>query len=494
MREYSQPKTLDSYHRVSLESRPKCLPLNLGRPNLFWTGILFLLSDTVCLIVAPALAYKAWAVFNPDVNNLHSFWPALLLFWAILGFKGLYPGVGMTSVEQLRRIFRIVSLIYLLLGTAALLSRGTSHFSRGVFICAGLSSICLLPLGRVITCRLFSSRDWWGAPVVILGAGETAKLVIKGLRAHPMIGFKPIACLDDDTSKHGECEGVPVVGPLSSAYDLAQCYRIRHTIIAMPGITRQRLLSLLEVWSRAFPNIILIPDLFGVSSLWVSARDLNGILGLEIKNNLLIPLNRWIKRGIDVSVSAIGLLLSLPVILICALWVRAVSPGRAFYFQAREGFGDQIIRICKIRTMYPDSDRILDDYLKCNPAANTEWKHHFKLKNDPRVLPIIGHFLRCTSLDELPQLWNVFIGEMSLVGPRPFPSYHTERFDPEFRALRRKVVPGLTGLWQISSRSDGDLTIQKQLDSYYIRNWSIWLDIYILGCTAEAVIKGDGAY
>ena len=144
--------------------------------------------------------------------------------------------------------------------------------------------------------------------------------------------------------------------------------------------------------------------------------------------------------------------------------------------------------------MYINADAKLEQLLASDPATRTEWEKFYKLKNDPRILPIIGHFLRKTSLDELPQFYNIFKGEMSLVGPRPFPDYHLEQFDDDFRALRGEALPGLTGLWQVSARSDGDLTLQENLDSYYIRDWSLWMDLYLLARTPWAVLFGKGAY
>ena len=144
--------------------------------------------------------------------------------------------------------------------------------------------------------------------------------------------------------------------------------------------------------------------------------------------------------------------------------------------------------------MHRHAETLLHEYLAKHPEEHGTWRQFFKLKEDPRIISGIGSFLRRYSIDELPQIWNVLIGEMSLVGPRPFPLYHVEQFSEEFRALRCSVTPGITGLWQISSRSDGDLKVQETQDTYYIRNWSLWLDLYILLRTTQAVILGRGAY
>jgi lipopolysaccharide/colanic/teichoic acid biosynthesis glycosyltransferase len=239
---------------------------------------------------------------------------------------------------------------------------------------------------------------------------------------------------------------------------------------------------------------LIVPDLFGVASLWIAPRDLGGVLGLEIRHNLLNPMNRWVKRAMDLTISSFILLFAAPFLALAAFWTLAVSPGDPFYVQEREGKHGALIRILKLRTMYPNAEGMLDEHLAGDPEALREWNQFCKLKKDPRVLPGIGTFLRTSSLDELPQLWNILKGDMSLVGPRPFPVYHNERFDAEFRKLRTEVKPGLTGLWQVSARSDGDLEVQASLDTYYIRNWSLWLDLYILIRTAITVLGRNGAY
>jgi lipopolysaccharide/colanic/teichoic acid biosynthesis glycosyltransferase len=238
---------------------------------------------------------------------------------------------------------------------------------------------------------------------------------------------------------------------------------------------------------------VVVPDLAGMQSMWVSTRDIGGILGLEIKKNLLLRRNRVIKRMLDYVVGVPLFVLTLPMMLLFAAAVVLISPGSPFYVQVREGQQGRDIRVLKLRSMYLDADARLARHLEDDPEAKRQWMQYFKLRDDPRILPVIGDFMRRASLDELPQLINVLRGDMSLVGPRPFPEYHLREFPEAFRAIRQSVPPGLTGLWQVEARSDGDLDVQEALDSYYIRNWSLWLDLHILMRTFGAVVGGRGA-
>jgi lipopolysaccharide/colanic/teichoic acid biosynthesis glycosyltransferase len=199
------------------------------------------------------------------------------------------------------------------------------------------------------------------------------------------------------------------------------------------------------------------------------------------------------KRGIDCLIVICAAVFALPLILLSVIAIKIADPGRAFFWQNRVGRDGAVTPILKLRTMYNDAEQRLENHLRNNAAAQAEWQKFCKLHDDPRILPGLGHFLRRTSLDELPQLWNVLRGDMSLVGPRPFPEYHVARFDAEFRKKRASVTPGLTGLWQVVARSNADLETQRALDLLYIENRSFWLDLYILIQTVPAVLSGRGA-
>ncbi len=459
------------------------------------TGLVLAGADAAGLMASAALATSLWLLVNPAAGGYYGMWSTAPLFLVTYAVLGLYPGVGLSPVEELRRLTAANAIVFLALTSAIFLHKEVATFSRGIFMAKWVLSTALVPLARAAARSLFARRTWWGVPILIFGAGQAARMVITALKSQPALGLKPVACLDDGAHRdRADCAGVEIAGSLSDAPAIGRAYGIRHALVAMPSLSAKQLIEVLERRAAAFPHIIIVPDLLGMASLWVTARDLGGVLGLELRQNLLMPLNRRLKRGLDLVLCAVFGLLAAPLVALAALLIKRVNPGPAFYAQEREGEGGSTIRVHKLRTMYLDADALLQEHLDRNPAARAEWSRHFKLKNDPRVLPLVGTLLRRTSLDELPQLWNVLRGEMSLVGPRPFPFYHLDQFDPEFRRLRGQAPPGLTGLWQVEARSDGDLAVQEKLDTYYIRNWSLWLDAYILARTVKAVLARSGAY
>ncbi len=452
-------------------------------------------SDFGMLTAGVLGGFALWRLINPAIPPLQ--WEMLLLPSCCVGVfacTSQYPGIGLTAAEHMRRICRGVSSVYLLFLLAMFLAKGSWANSRGALLFAWALSMALVSCGRGVAMHAMARRTWWGVPVLIIGAGPTGRATVRNLRANRVLGYRPMAFLDDDPRKYGVCDGVPVVGSLDDAAWVARDFGIGYAILAIPGMPSEGLVWHLRRWRRIFPRILIVSELTGIATQWTEPKDLGGIIGFETHQKLLEPMAQWIKRMIDLAAAFIGLIVAAPVLGVCALWIRKASPGNPFYVQEREGRGGSTLRILKLRTMFPNADEMLESHLSRNPSAREEWERFCKLKRDPRILPGVGQFLRKTSLDELPQLWNVLKGEMSLVGPRPFPAYHNARFDPEFHELRTHVRPGLTGLWQVSARSDGDLGVQQSIDSYYISNWSLWLDIYILARTVRSVLAPRGSY
>jgi len=480
-----------------MQARPRTQtivrPINVTtRPLL--TVLLLLASDLGALVLAGGLSVGVrflWdGSFNPALYV--SLWPVIGLFVLAYALMGLYPGIGKAPAEELRQLTLTTTLVYLVLGAAAFLFKVGDTYSRATFLGAWALSVVLVPLSRALTRHLFAHRKWWGYPAVVLGAGETGRMVVQMLKRQPGLGLKPVAVLDDDPEKQGVMEGVPVPGGLDMAPALARELRVRHAIVAMPGVPRAKLLEILEQHGRAFPHLVLIPDLFGFSSLWVTTKDLGGILGLEVRQQLLLPGPRLAKRIIDVGLSLIGGLLLLPFLALIAILIKLDSPGPVLYGHTRIGHNGQRFKAWKFRSMVKDADEVLKEYLEKHPELREEWERDQKLRSDPRVTRI-GRILRQTSLDELPQLWNVLRGEMSLVGPRPIVQDEVIKYGEKF-ALYIKVKPGMTGLWQVSGRNDTTYQERVNLDTYYIRNWSLWLDLYILARTVWVVLTRKGAY
>ena len=448
------------------------------------------------VLEASWLGVAVWNLKNNSVGmgNYFDPWVSLALIAVVFAALGLYSPAGVGPVEELRRLVLGSSLVWLALTSTVFLAGASLTYSRGAVLVSATLMLLFAPVNRALIRQLLGRKAWWGVPVLVLGSGEPARAILEGLQAQAGMGLKPVLCIDNDPGESAECAGIPVASPLALAPRLASELDIRHALVAIPDIGRRELDALLENSGGIFANIIVIPNLFGVAGLWVTARDLGGVLGLELRQNLLIPWNRRLKRLLDVCAAAILGVAVLPAVALAAAVIRILSPGPVFYAQEREGQHGRPIRIYKLRTMYTNAGQLLQQHLDRDPDARREWRRFFKLKNDPRVLPVIGAFLRRSSLDEIPQLLNVLHGEMSLVGPRPFPHYHLDEFGARFRDLRSQVVPGLTGLWQISARSNGDLKVQETLDSYYIRNWSLWLDLHILLRTFAAVVLSRGAY
>ncbi|MDM7972639.1 MAG: exopolysaccharide biosynthesis polyprenyl glycosylphosphotransferase, partial [candidate division Zixibacteria bacterium] len=247
-----------------------------------------------------------------------------------------------------------------------------------------------------------------------------------------------------------------------------------------------------EAFRDVFERVVLIDGSTAAIDLGgVNVRQYGDLLTFEVRHTLVDRAAQFQKRVIDVLVSGAGLLALSPMLLLTALAIALDSPGGVFYRQRRIGKGGREFGMLKFRTMRRDADAVLQQLLDSDPAAQREWQTYQKLQRDPRITRV-GRLLRRFSLDELPQLWNVLIGEMSIVGPRPIMLNQQQMYGPNFRHYIR-VVPGITGLWQISGRNRTSFAQRTAFDAEYINNWTIWSDIYILVRTAWVVLRRDGA-
>ena len=458
----------------------------------------------VVLLVTDVVALQAAIFLGPQLHQLivaGSFRVSSIDARMALGALALPIGYalldvyrvhGRAPIERFPLRIKATCLLFALLAGWHYYSHEGAKWPLGAIGLAFLFAMVLPLVTETLVRGLLLRHRLWGVPAVVIGAGPTGQQVVRVLKKMPELGLRPVALFDDQHDAEWATplvEGVPVLGSIA---DSARYSRgIETAIVTTPTGAPETVGAV--AMQLGFRDIIVVPDLRDIPTLWVRTSDFSGLIGLQMRRNLLLRRNRLIKRALDYAVALPLFVLSAPVVAILALWIMLRTDGSPFYVQTRAGEAGRMIEVWKLRTMYPDADERLQQHLRDNPSAREEWERYCKLTADPRILPGIGTFLRRTSLDELPQILNVIRGEMSLVGPRPFPCYHLDRFDASFRSLRASVMPGITGLWQVSARSDGDLQVQQALDTYYIRNWSIWIDFYILSRTLAAVLDGRGA-
>jgi Undecaprenyl-phosphate galactose phosphotransferase WbaP len=461
-------------------------------------GALILLDVLIAILMWKVSALLLWFISGsgPIVGGIAGVLvPSLAVWLGLRALLGLYPGHGLDWVEQLRRH------AYAVLATAAIVvifaaSLRMSYLSPRLLVAMALTSLGLLVLPPLLQYCMKSAlrkAGLWGKPVVVLGYGEAGANVVRLFRERWELGYDPIAVFDYRLqAAEGSYETVDTRRTLGHAIDVAHNNGVNTAIFAMPHIRREHLAHLADLASLSFRHVVVIPNLGGITNSAVVARDLAGTFGVEIRHNLLRPWPRRLKRILDLCGVAVGGLLISPIMVTIALLIKLDSPGPVFYGHLRVGARGEHFRCWKFRTMRPDAERLLDEYLQNNPLLRAEWEQTQKLRNDPRVTRV-GRFLRKTSLDELPQLWNVLRGEMSLTGPRPIVDAEVCKYGEVYKVYKR-IRPGISGFWQVSGRSDTDYAERVAMDSYYVRNWSLWLDLFILARTVKIVLLGRGAY
>jgi Undecaprenyl-phosphate galactose phosphotransferase WbaP len=452
------------------------------------------IGDALSLAVAGAIAVLVKLVPTGHIDSLHAYLslsPLLVpVFLLVYGAIGLYSGVSLGSPEELRRLTLSSILVSLFLGVLTFPTRGTGTVFTWTMATALFLSVVFVPLTRVCIRMKFSGSSWWGYPTVVFGEKANAEAVIRNLVMEPGLGLKPIGLFAPDAWR--SVHGVPALA--EREYD-----RLAHgingpayAVLVSSGITREELNALIRAYRKYFSHILVIPAFSGFSCLWVTPKNLGGMLGLEICQQVFLPSRQFLKRAIDLLLTITGGLLIAPILLAVALAIKLDSPGSIIYGQRRIGRGGREFKAWKFRSMVANADEILRTCLDENPELRAEWDATHKLKNDPRVTKL-GRLLRRTSLDELPQLWNVLVGEMSLVGPRPIVRDEIRHYGMDFETYTY-VQSGLTGLWQVSGRSETSYEQRVDFDRFYVQNWSVWLDLCILFRTIGTVLSRAGAF
>lgn len=475
--------------------------MNSMRKKLAGISLLFIMDAITILFVLESaiflrkniLPYFTQFPEFPSIDFTFFWWifPVWLLFFA---YEGLYTK-RFSFWDEVKAIWKAIFFSTVAVFSILYLGKIGEKVSRTVLVVMGLISLPLMPVVRTSAKKLLIRLGLLKSKVLILGAGKTGELMLNALRRDTNLGYDVVGFLDDDPGKTGKrIGGIKVHRGVDRAHRYISRCGIDDIIIAMPGCRREKLLSIINKLQHEVQNILLIPDLFGVAILGTTLQHFfqEQAIGLEVKNNLARPANLFIKRIFDLTFSFILLIILLIPMLVIAILITIDSRGSAFYSHERVGRNNRTFRCYKFRTMYKDAHERFSLLLNDNPGVIHEWQRYYKLKNDPRITRV-GKFLRKTSLDELPQLFNVLRGEMSLVGPRPVTRQEIDEYYKENAKLCFSVPPGITGLWQVGGRSNTDYNYRIALDSWYVRNWNLWLDIVILFKTVRVVLRREGA-
>ena len=474
----------------------KALKQAINRHYRLFISILFMLIDLLSLFISIGSIYLIWSQVKGDMlpSRYWGLAPLLLIFLLAYSMIGLYPGIGIGPVEELRRLTIATSIVFLILGSLSFFFRNAYQYSRVTFILSWLVALMLVPIGRHLLRKLLISLGFWGEPIAIVGFGGQGKHVYQFLLANRGYGLMPKCIVNVDGRQLEPVDGIDTIqldDPLSNELQ-AKLQEIQTGILVTSDLTPKSIDALISGHYLPFRHTILVSEKWVIGTAPVAPYDLGGMFGLEVRQNLLNKNLRGIKRLIEFGLILLLGPIWLTMLAIFGLLIYIESPGNIFFTQVRLGQYGKKIHIWKLRTMVPDAESALQNHLELYPAQRYEWLKKQKLQRDPRVTRI-GRFLRRYSMDELPQFINVLIGDMSLVGPRPIVDEEIPRYGRKIDLIRQ-VKPGLTGLWQVSGRNDLEYEDRVALDEYYVRNWSIWMDIYIISKTFTVLFSGKGAY
>jgi len=396
--------------------------------------------------------------------------------------------------EEVKILLKSASLSFTFIMVMIFITRKQIRFSRTIVILAWILSLLLFPLFRYLTKTFLVRFNLWKKKLIILGVHQTSLAIIKSIRQNTTMGYEVVGFLDNDPQKQNKkFFGVKVLGAIKDLESITKKYQFKDIMIATPHLPRNQLKELLAKSEKLSDSMWLIPRSGDFITEGVEIEVIGQVLTLYIKKNLEKIWNILIKTFFDKVLTLILIILFLPILAIVAIAIKLDSPGPVIFTQKRIGQHRKLFNLFKFRSMYMNSEAKLAEYLQTDREAQRQWSEFKKLKNhDPRVTRV-GKIIRKYSLDELPQLINVLMGKMSLVGPRPYLAEELKGKD-EFIDMIIRVKPGITGLWQISGRSELPFEERNALDEYYIRNWSLWLDITILLKSLKVLLSRKGAY
>jgi Undecaprenyl-phosphate galactose phosphotransferase WbaP len=431
---------------------------------------------------------------------------ASLILIPSAGIAGLYPALGISPIVEFRQLVASVALA-LTIFTGIEILRLESHWEYALVSSslAFLIALPVMPAMRYFTRLVCSRFSWWGENILVFSEKSYGRETFDRLRRIPERGFRPVGLLlwpsetweGDENPQGYEIEVFDARDAIVVAEKLKASWVLINPIQSSSGHPPQ-VAAVIEDAIGAIPNRIVLSAGQLDLGVWDSSQTIGTACGIRVAGPHRSTFSWMVKRQLDIVLTVAGGLLISPLVGMIALLIKLSSPGPVFYSQPRVGLGGRIFRAWKFRSMAVNADELFEKCLATNPELRREWEETRKLKKDPRVTRL-GKFLRQTSLDELPQLWNVLLGDMSLVGPRPivdsstFDRTYIDDYPREF-ATYTSVRPGLTGLWQVTCRNNGVYEMRIYWDMYYVRNWSLWLDLYILLRTVRTVALREGAY
>jgi exopolysaccharide biosynthesis polyprenyl glycosylphosphotransferase len=455
--------------------------------------------DLASLTLAYVLMYSIAVQFGPlPPVSAPAWFLALLAVVAVVGWLGIFAAYGLYEHDNLKisvASFDEVHDVFhaMLAGSLALLIVSQSvRYVTGWWAYSALEELLFVFFGLLLVPTARGAVRSWVFPRVmqprrtlIVGGGHEAELIRRKIESHPEYGLEIVGFLD---SRDIDGTG-PVLGDPRDIAKLVEELEIDRVLLASSIADNERMLDLLRTVRRPDVQVSIIPRYFEIFTSNAILDDVEGMPLVTLPPMRLGKSSRLLKRCFDIAVSGVVLFLFAPVLAAIAIAVKLDSNGPVIYRQPRRGRNNTTFSIAKFRTMFVGAEQRRDEVLHLNEVDGPLFKVK---KGDPRVTRI-GGFLRRYSLDELPQLWNVFRGEMSLIGPRPFVVYEADQITG-WAKRRLDMTPGITGLWQVLGRNDIPYDEMVKLDYLYVTNWSLWWDLKILCQTVPVVLGKRGAY